>query len=87
MLTVSGWLGGKMVYLAGVAVTPAPETAAPSVLPEGERTRAWASYIDSPATGRRARAAPGGMREGHAFAHGAREAGDDSDKSNVNRER
>jgi uncharacterized membrane protein len=26
MLLVSGWLGGKMVYLAGVGVTPAPET-------------------------------------------------------------
>jgi uncharacterized membrane protein len=28
MLVVSGWLGGKMVYLAGVGVTPAPESAA-----------------------------------------------------------
>jgi uncharacterized membrane protein len=28
MLLVSGWLGGKMVYEAGVAVGPAPETAA-----------------------------------------------------------
>jgi uncharacterized membrane protein len=28
MLAVSGWLGGKMVYLAGVGVTPAPESAA-----------------------------------------------------------
>lgn len=27
MLVVSGWLGGKMVYLAGVGVTPAPEAA------------------------------------------------------------
>jgi len=27
MLVVSGWLGGKMVYLAGVGVTPAPESA------------------------------------------------------------
>jgi uncharacterized membrane protein len=26
MLLVSGWLGGKMVYLAGVGVTTAPET-------------------------------------------------------------
>jgi len=35
MLVVSGWLGGKMVYLAGVGVTPAPETATDTA--EGKR--------------------------------------------------
>jgi uncharacterized membrane protein len=31
LLVVSGWLGGKMVYLAGVGVTPAPDAAADNV--------------------------------------------------------
>ena len=30
MLAVSGWLGGKMVYVHGVAVETPPEPAAPS---------------------------------------------------------
>jgi uncharacterized membrane protein len=85
LLAVSGWLGGKMVYLAGVAVTPAPEAAADQPAEQG--SRAWASYIDGPASGRRGSVVPGVTREGHAFAHGTRQAGDDSDKSNVNRER
>jgi len=29
MLLVSGWLGGRLVYLLGVAVTPAPEPRQP----------------------------------------------------------
>jgi uncharacterized membrane protein len=29
MLLVSGWLGGKMVYMLGVAVTPASEPRKP----------------------------------------------------------
>jgi len=29
MLVISGWLGGKMVYVQGVAVEPAPEQPAP----------------------------------------------------------
>jgi uncharacterized membrane protein len=30
LLVVSGWLGGKMVYVYGVAVGPAPDPASPS---------------------------------------------------------
>jgi uncharacterized membrane protein len=37
MLLVSGWLGGKMVYLAGVGVSAEPSQAAPPQQPQQQR--------------------------------------------------
>jgi uncharacterized membrane protein len=39
MLVVSGWLGGKMVYLAGVGVSPEAAAAVPPETPEARRQR------------------------------------------------
>jgi uncharacterized membrane protein len=57
LLLVSGWLGGKMVYEAGVAVH-ADESAAPLRTDWGSRSRGWTSA--APPRGERAMASDAG---------------------------
>jgi uncharacterized membrane protein len=85
MLAVSGWLGGKMVYLGGVGVDTEAAMASGTAQRQ-DRSRDWTGYAGSSAANRRGATRDVG-REDHAFARGGRAAGEDIDKSNTGRER